>query len=328
MNLPFLLAALHAVLFAPPAAPVPSGISPGIAVVPASPLPAGDHVRKLLVDGLVRRYSIHIPPGLKPDAPAPVVLLLHGAAMNAELMVQFCGMNAKSDAAGFVAVYPNGTGTAGLFLTWNAGGLPLGMAKGKPDDVRFLRALLDDLATVVPVDPVRVHAAGLSNGGMMCYRLAAEMSDRIASIAPVAGTNTIPAPVPLRPVPVLHFHGTSDAIVPFAGPPKMGAGGWSFASVADSLSVWRKLNACPEPAAEALLPDKSPDDGTTASRKTWGPGTSGAEVGLVEIKGGGHTWPGQVPLVPFIGKSSRDISANDIIWEFFQRHPWKPAPTP
>ena len=113
---------------------------------------------------------------------------------------------------------PQRHGTAGIFLTWNSGGFRARMAEGRPDDVTFVAKLLDDLATVVNVDPKRVYATGMSNGGMMCYRLAAELSDRIAAIAPVSGTMAIDDYKPKRPVPVMHFHGTADNIVPFNGP--------------------------------------------------------------------------------------------------------------
>ena len=91
---------------------------------------------------------------------------LHGAAMNGSMMVWFSGLNKKSDEAGFIVVYPSGTGT-GPFLTWNAGGLKGKMAEGKADDVAFIGQLLDDLGTVVKVDDKRVYACGMSNGGMM-----------------------------------------------------------------------------------------------------------------------------------------------------------------
>ena len=119
--------------------------------------------------------------GYDPKKPAPVVLALHGAAMNGPMMVWFSGLDKTSDKEGFIVVYPSGTGT-GPFLTWNAGGFKGKMAEGKADDVAFIGKLLDDLDTVVKMDEKRVYACGMSNGGMMCYRLAAELSDRIAAV--------------------------------------------------------------------------------------------------------------------------------------------------
>jgi polyhydroxybutyrate depolymerase len=289
--------------------------------IAGDPLAPGDHTRTLQVDGRERSYLVHVPPKYDPKKPTPIVLILHGAGTNAQIMVRFCGMNKKADEAGFVAVYPNGTGTAGLFLTFNSGGLSGKMAEGKPNDVAFVAKLLDDLATVVKLDPKRVFATGMSNGGMMCYRLASELSDRIAAIAPVSGTMAIPDYKPKRPVPVIHFHGTADNIVPFNGPkgtPKF----LTFRSVEETIRLCAKANGCPETPIQEDLPDKA-DDGTKVRKKTYGPGKDGAEVVLVEIEGGGHTWPGQEPPVRFIGKSTKDISANDLMWESFQKHPMK-----
>jgi polyhydroxybutyrate depolymerase len=228
-------------------------------------------------------------------------------------------MNEKSDEAGFIAVYPNGTGAADIFLTWNAGGLQGKMAEGKADDVKFIGSLLDDLATVVDVDPKRVYATGMSNGGMMCYRLAAELSDRIAAIVPVAGTMAIEDASPNRPVPIMHFHGTADRIVPFGGPGEGTPQFLSFKSVEETINIWAKLNRCgKEPVVEKL--EDTADDGTTVTKVTYASKEGGAEVVLVEIEGGGHTWPGVEPPIQFIGKSTKDVSANDMIWEFFQRH--------
>ena len=160
------------------------------------------------------RYSVHIPPSYDSGRPTPVVLVFHSAMMNGDLMARLCGLSEKADRSGFVVVYANGTGSTPLFLYWDAGGV-----RGRvSDDVGYVAKLLDDLATVVNVDPKRVFATGMSNGAMMCYRLAAELSDRIAAIAAVAGTMAIEDCRPRRPVPVLHFHGTKDGLVLFGGP--------------------------------------------------------------------------------------------------------------
>jgi len=284
------------------------------------PLGPGDHNLSLKMGDVTRSYLVHVPPKYDPTKATPIVLVLHGAWTDGAIMVPFCGMNKKADEAGFIAVYPNGTGLANLMLTWNSGGLRGKMADGKADDVGFLEKLLDDLATVVNVDNKRVYATGMSNGGMMCYRLAAELSDRIAAIAPVAGTMAIENYKPKRPVPVMHFHGAADKIVPFAGPSDRTPKFLAFKSVEETIKVCAKANGCSQDPDISTLPD-SADDGTTVERKTYRPGKEGADVILFVIEGGGHTWPGQEPPVGFIGKSTKDISANDLIWEFFQRHP-------
>ena len=290
------------------------------AVLTAQPmLKPGDHTRNLKVDGRDRSYLVHIPKKYDGKTPMPVVLALHGASMNGPMMTVFCGLNKKADDAGFIVVYPSGGTGMGIFLVWNAGGRT---GKDRPDDVAYIRAVLDDLGSVAKVDPKRVYATGMSNGGMMCYRLAAELSDRIAAIAPIGGTMAIEKANPKRPVPVIHFHGTDDTFVPFNGPGKDSPKFMKLKSVEDSIQTWVKIDGCAEKPEIADLPDKA-KDGTTIERKTYRHGKDGAEVVLVVIKGGGHTWPGQEPIVGFIGKSTKNISANDLLWEFFQKHPMK-----
>ena len=287
---------------------------------PPAPLGAGDHTRTLTVGGLKRTYLVHVPKGYDPKTPTPVVLALHGAAMNGPMMAWFSGLTEKSDAARFVVVYPSGTG-AGPFLTWNAGGFTGKMAEGKADDVAFVGKLLDDLGTVVTVDGKRVYACGMSNGGMMCYRLAAELSDWIAAVAPVAGTVAIEESKPKRPVPVIHFHGSKDTIVPFEMTKGKAPSFMKLKGVEDSIQTWVKLNGCDEkPKADVLSKD---GDEMKVTRTTYGGGKGGSEVVLVVVEGGGHTWPGREPPVGFIGKSAKNISANDLMWEFFQKHKLK-----
>jgi polyhydroxybutyrate depolymerase len=287
---------------------------------PAKPLGPGDHRRTLKSGQLERSYLVHLPANYQPGKATPVVLALHGAAMNGAMMEQFCGMNDCSDKNGFIVVYPNGTGV-GPLLTWNAGAFSGRSAEGMPDDVQFIRQLLDDLATVATVDTKRIFACGLSNGGMMCYRLAAELSERIAAVAPVAGTLLLPECKPTRPVPLLHIHGLKDRIVKYEAPQGRGAALMRLRGVEDSVQTWVKLNGCSsEPRSETI---SKPDDEMKVERRTYGAGKGGAEVVLIVIDEGGHTWPGRPAPVGFIGKSAMNISANDLIWEFFQRHPMK-----
>ena len=187
------------------------------------------------------------------------------------------------------------------------------------------RELLNDLPNVVNVDSKRIYATGMSNGGMMCYRLAAELSDRIAAIAPVSGTMAVERCKPRRPVPVMHFHGTDDKLVPFDGPAQQTAKVLNFMSVEETIRIWAKINGCLIKPTISKLPHTADDD-TTVQRKTYGPGKAGAEVILFVIHGGGHTWPGRQWPVPWLGKTTKDISASDQMWEFFKRHPMTDIP--
>jgi polyhydroxybutyrate depolymerase len=146
----------------------------------------------------------------------------------------------------------------------------------------------------------------MSNGGVLAHRLACELSDRIAAIAPVAGVLGVPDCAPARPVSVLQFHGTLDTLVPFAG-------NASFPAVAPTLAAWAARNGCDEHGVEILRQGDS--------RCTSWPGCDdGAEVVLCVVDGGGHTWPGGQPL-PALGHTTSAISATDLAWSFFERHP-------
>jgi polyhydroxybutyrate depolymerase len=285
--------------------------------------PPEDEVRMLQVDGLARSYRIHLPPQYDRAIPMPLVLAFHGGASNGDQMARFCGLSEKADEAGFICVYPNGTGHLPHVLTWN-GGNCCGYAKEHQiDDVRFVRALLEDLESVVAIDSRRVFATGMSNGAIFSYRLASELSDRIAAIAPVAGTMGTQTCRPGRPVPVVHFHGTEDDFCPFQG----GRGARSvsrtdFYSVEHTIRTWVEANGCPtEPVVERIEAARNEIDLDVVVRKTYGPGRDGAEVVLYVVERGGHTWPGRHPRLFFLGRSTRAIAANDEIWNFFQRHP-------
>ena len=240
---------------------------------------------------------------------------------------ELCGMNKKSDEARFEIVVFHGNETE-LFKkmkddgTFN-GGDCCGYAQTKDiDDVAFTKKVLDDLGAWANVDQKRVFATGLSNGGIISYYMASELSDRIAAIAPVGGPMMTESCNPKRPVSVMHFHGTDDAFAPFNGGKGKGVSGKSFKSVDHSLKNWIKANGCnPEPKIDKL-PNKV-DDGTSIVRKTYGGGKNDTEVVLIEIKGGGHTWPGVKTRATFLGKVTMNISANDAMWEFFQKHPIK-----
>ena len=280
----------------------------------ADPLVPGNHTRSVMFEQKARSYLVHVPEAYDGKTIVPVVLALHGFAQPAGTMPSFTGLNELAEKERFLVVYPSGTGFP---VRWNSGGF-----RGQSgDDVGYIRAVLDDLAAVANVDRKRVYATGMSNGAMMCYRLAAELSDRIAAIAPVAGTMAITNAQPAHSVPVIHFHGTEDSMVGYEGPGRDLPAGMTFMSVEDSVRIWAGLNGCQEtPTGTAFLPDTNNQDGCTVEKTVYGPGRDGSEVVLYTVRGGGHTWPGR-KAPRFLGGSTLDIDASSMMWEFFQKHP-------
>lgn len=224
-----------------PVAPELSPLEPGRVSCPASTLPAGNHSLSLEHDGVVRTYLVHVPRGLDPAAPAAMVVDLHGLTSSASAQAALSGWRAKADAEGFIVVHPQG-----LDSSWNGGELCCGASlRNDVDDEGFIRALVAQMQLDSCVDPRRVYATGLSNGGAMSHLLACSAADIFAATAPVSmGNGTRPC-VPARPISVVMTRGTSDALVPFEG--------GFFPSAHEDFEQWAELNGCagdPEPQDE------------------------------------------------------------------------------
>lgn len=289
---------------------VPSASQVGQPVV----LSPGTYARSLSVGGRVRTYLVHVPDRLEAVEPA-VVLVFHGGGGNAQSAVEMTGFDAQSEASGFIVVYPNGTGRLkNLLLTWNAGGCCGYAQVAGIDDVEFVRALIEDLARLISIDRRRIYATGISNGALMSYRLACELSDQIAAIAPVSGTQNVERCLPSRPISVIHFHGTADENAPFAG----GIGDKSisqvdFASVRQTIEYWVAFDGCP---AEAIT-ERSGD----VIHERYGPCDQGTAVELFKVIGGGHAWPGGQKPRGAADTPTQEISATSLSWGFFSAHP-------
>jgi polyhydroxybutyrate depolymerase len=273
-----------------------------------------DVSRSFEFGGQTRSYFVHMPAGYDAEKPTPLVVVLHGAGTDGKIMEQFCGMSVQADKSGFLVCYPSGTGFA-PFLTWNAGNFPIAAADAKkPDDIGFLRKVLDDVATVANVDKKRVYVVGMSNGGMMAYRAAAEMSDRFAAMASVTGTLVTDSWTPKHSMPVLEIHGTKDGLVPFEGTKK---NKWlSFPPIEDVVKGCAKFNGIDrEPTVTRIIPSR---DDMKVEKRDYGKGKNGAEVVFYVLEGGGHVWPGR-NIPAFLGRNTFNLDACETIWEFVSR---------
>jgi polyhydroxybutyrate depolymerase len=245
-----------------------------------------------------------VPASYDPTTPTPLVLDFHGYSMTALTQEQLTRLPAKADAAGFIVAHADGTG---VVQGWNAGSCCGTAASTGVDDVAFVDALVAEMHNRLCIDARRIFATGFSNGGFLSHRLACERADVFAAVAPVSGVMGIASCTPSRPMPVLHIHGTADAVVPYDGSVALG-----FGSVADTIAGWVARDGCsPTPTSVFARGDAS----CVAYR---GCG-NGAEVELCTITAGGHTWPGGGPFPG--GHQSTDLSATDAVWDFFVAHP-------
>jgi polyhydroxybutyrate depolymerase len=295
---------------------------------PAGLLPPGDHTITLAHAGRTRSYLLHLPPQAARDTALPVVVVFHGAAADAARNRAWLGLNPFADREGFIAVYPDGTGPLPRSIhMWNAGACCGSAQWGNVDDVGFVLAMLDDVATRTPIDATRVYATGFSNGGMLTYRLAAEASDRFAAIAPVAGTSAMPLGPRVRPMPVMHVHSVDDTVVPYGGgttPIVPFLVTIRHPVVEEVVRAWARHDGCPDqPVANVpvVRPRGERDAEHTATRLVWQPCAAGTEVVLWRLTGPGHVWPGPAPTYPrwLIGPPSGVIDVREEMWRFFRR---------
>ena len=292
-----------------------------------SAFPTGTIEQTLESGGLTREYRVYIPPAYDPAQPTPLVLTLHGFGGNARQQQRESPWDGVAEREGFISVYPQGTGAP---ARWNAGQSQIeamerenrgvlgqflgGFFESVPaDDVTFIRELVAQLSQDYCIDPARIYVNGLSNGGGMTNRLACELADVFAAVGTVAGAYTEfeGGCNPLRPVPVIAFHGVEDPIVPYEGNPQI-----SFPAIEDWVRSWAQRDQCDLDSVEVVQLTEA----VASTRYT--NCADDAEVAFYSIADGGHTWPGGTMGLEFlIGKTSQDIDASETMWAFFSDHP-------
>lgn len=297
----------------------------------AAPLAPGTHALSITHGGRVRTFLVRVPPAARAGGLLPTVVNFHGGGSNAVQHQRHTGMDVTADRHGFVAVHPDGTGVSPgqrRLLAWNAGGCCPPATRNRVDDVGFTIAAFDELARRLPLDPARLYVTGMSNGGMMAHRMAADAAQRVAAIASVAGQMNVTSFAPSRPVPVMVVHSVDDYRAAYYGrtTPRLTARGRlrPFPPVEGGVRAWVDHNGCP-PAPHESSPlvgqPGTADDGQAATTFTWGPGRAGSEVVLVRLSGAGHVWPGAARELPrMLGRATMLFDANELIWSFFSRH--------
>jgi polyhydroxybutyrate depolymerase len=275
--------------------------------------------------GLTRTYRLHVPATYDQSRPMPLVIALHGGGGTGARMEKLTldGFNTLGDKEGFLVVYPDG-----IENHWNDGRATVKYRtiRDKVDDVGFISALIDHLVQERQVDKNRVYVTGISNGAMMSFRLACELTGKIAAIAAVSGNlpyDLAPHCAPARPISVLMINGTADPLMPYGGG-EVGAKRVKVGkvlSVAQTVKFWTAHNQCSPTPAVTGEPPRNPRDGTRVRKEVYSGGQEGTEVILYTIEGGGHSWPKGHQYLPefFVGKTSQNLDATEAIWNFFKR---------
>ena len=262
-------------------------------------------------DGLTRTALLYVPRHVRRRRGLPLVLVFHGGASSPEKIARSSAMHRIAEREGFIVAYPAGTRVR-RGLSWSVGGREDARRTG---DARFVRSLIKDLQRRYEIDPERIHAAGFSIGGSLVYEVACRLAEQMAAIAVVGGAMTAGVFDPVRPVPLIHIHGTKDRRVPMTGgrgPATSDHNEWL--PVQHGIDHWCRINRCTGSATVV----RHALQGVTAYHHS-----GAADVQLWLVEGGYHTWPGgsaashdDDPLGP-----SGGFCASEKIWSFFATRP-------
>jgi polyhydroxybutyrate depolymerase len=236
----------------------------------------------------------------------PLVFDFHGFGSAAVQQMIYGDFKPLSERDGFLVVAPDGQGTTGRHFN-------LGAEPALQNDVKMVGALLDRMEATFCVDATRVFSTGMSNGGAMTTGLACQMSDRFAAFAAVAVIFYREGCAGTRPVAITAFSGTADPVVPFNGGKVNCCGGAVIGSAPAAMAGWAAHDHCNAAFTDTRV-------GTDVRRRTWPGCDPGGEVVFYIVDGGGHTWPGSIPIAR-LGKTTNDINASALAWDFFKKHP-------
>ena len=279
---------------------------------------SGTSARSLVSDGLQRCYLLHIPPEYDPGHSLPLIISLPGFTSNPTGQQYLTRWNEVADNEGLLVVYPQGTS---LPLRWISSTT---FTDSGVDDVQFITDLINEVSNIVAVDPFRVYVDGMSNGGSMANRVACELADKVAAVGVVTGPPVEPPGGcnPQRPISLIAFYGTDDPLVAYEGGIvsesfisrliNRSSHPVSFPSVKSYIEAWADRDGC------SPVPEPIPAQGD-ASGVRYTDCVDSSEIVFYTIEGGGHTWPGGRPT--FVGKTSSDINASQVMWVFFKTHP-------
>jgi len=299
----------HAAAPAPAPTTAPTTAAPTTAAgaaVCAPPHGPGLSVQSFVFDGERRTYQLYVPMSYDGAHRVPAVFEFHGYGSNAFEQVYYGNFMPLANRYGFIIVAPNGQGRP---LHFNLTGEP-----GLQDDVAMVGALLDHVEATMCVDPDRVYATGMSDGGAMSSVLACKDADRFAAFGAVAVVLYSPGCGGTRHTAIAAFSGTADPIVPFNGGTVRCCGGPSVAAAPVAMADWAAHDGCASPPTDDQLSSQ-------VDRRTWAGCDGTGSVVFYVIDGGGHTWPGSAFPIPFLGMTTEQISASDTIWAFFEAHP-------
>lgn len=285
------------------------GVRPGV-----EPVGTVAHASLTMPDGTERTYRLYLPSTFDPQVPTPLLVALHGGLGWGDQFAETNHVEGLAEANGFVVVHPDGARIRPRLPsgTWNGGYCCGPAAADQVDDVAFVSAVLDAVGQKVTIDPARTFAMGHSNGGIMSYRLACELGDRIVGIGVVGASLGVDTCTPPAAVSLIHIHGLADVNHPIDGGPGEGVADVEFRPARDGVETLVAVDGC--------------DASTTATdgdvtTETWTGCATDSAVAFVRIAGASHAWPGGTPGRSVSGPTYEGYDATAAIWAFLMAHP-------
>jgi len=247
--------------------------------------------------GINREYIIYVPKSYDRTSSIPLVLNFHGFGGSASEFMNYADMRSLAESEIFILAYPQGSYLNGA-SHWNA--CPTGNGnKSTADDFGFIESMINEISSSYNLDMKRLYAAGYSNGGMMAYGLAHYKSDLIAAVASVSGAMLDCLGPTSHPIPIIHFHGTSDGIIPYNG-------NLEWNSVQTTLDYWiefNNTNTNPTISKEISLE-------MTIENYIYGQGDRSVSVEHYKYIGGDHVW---------FNSTFQGYSTSELVWNFVSR---------
>jgi len=269
----------------------------------------GQFSQSFAFQGVPRTYQLYVPRAYDGTKNVPVVFNFHGYGSNAVQQMVYGNFKPEADRDDFLIVAPDGQVPQDRhFNMTNEPGLQ--------NDVAMAEALLDHIESTLCVDTRRVYSTGMSDGGAMTSTLACLAFDRFAAFGAVAVIADRAGCGDNHPIAITAFSGTADPVVPFNGGTVHCCGGTAIGSAPAAMAAWAAHNHCNPAYHDERV-------GTEVRKRTWTGCEAGSETVFYIIDGGGHTWPGSIPI-PSLGKTTRQIDASATIWKFFQAHTLQP----
>ena len=222
-----------------------------------------------------RTYSLNVPTKYSAATASPLLLAFHSRTTSFKTFFEDSKILSWAESMNFIVAGLNGAVYEGA-SSWNAGNCCTNATTYEENDLLFASTVIDFVSYKYSVDKSRIWAMGHSNGGMMTYRLACDLSEKITAIAVVAGAQTDPTCSPSKPVSILHIHGNLDPTIPFHG-----GGKFETPSIFHSVQDMAYRNLC------SGMPKESSD--ASEERYIW-VCTSGVETQLVNYQEQSHGW--------------------------------------